>query len=85
MGKHTLRWPEIFEALCDLVGLEQFRNILPDCIATYINKKNLATASAAAMLADEFVVLHKGNFKERTAARSEPGGRGNCGCCVSCQ
>lgn len=58
-----------FEALCDLVVLEQFRNILPDPIATYINEKNLATASAAAALADEFVLLHKGNFRERAAAR----------------
>lgn len=64
-----------FEAVCDLLVLEQFRNILPDRIATYINEKNLATASAVAALADEFVLLHKGNFKERAAARSEFGGQ----------
>lgn len=62
-----------------MVVLEQFRNIFPDLIATYRNEKNLATASTASALADEFVLLHEGKFKEGTAARSELGGRGNSG------
>ena len=48
-----------FEGLCDLVVLEQFKNIIPDRLTTYINEHKVKTAAEAAVLADEFVLTHK--------------------------
>ncbi len=39
--------------------LEQFKNIIPERIATYINEQKVKTAAEAAVLADEFVLIHK--------------------------
>ncbi|KAL2095743.1 hypothetical protein ACEWY4_007891 [Coilia grayii] len=51
-----------FKSLCDLVLLEQFKNTIPDRIATYIMERKVKTAAEAAVLADEFVLIHKGKF-----------------------
>uniref|UniRef100_A0A674MSI3 SCAN box domain-containing protein n=1 Tax=Takifugu rubripes TaxID=31033 RepID=A0A674MSI3_TAKRU len=48
-----------FQELFDLVVLEQFKNIVPERIATYINEHQIKTAAQAAVLADEFVLTHK--------------------------
>lgn len=48
-----------FESLCDLMILEQFKNIIPERIATYINEQKVKTATEAAVLADELVLIHK--------------------------
>ncbi|KAL2087168.1 hypothetical protein ACEWY4_018227 [Coilia grayii] len=55
-GVHT------FKSLCDLFLLEQFKNTIPDRIATYITERKVKTAAEAAVLADEFVLIHKGKF-----------------------
>ncbi|KAL2102368.1 hypothetical protein ACEWY4_001536 [Coilia grayii] len=52
-----------FRGLCDLVLLEQFKNIIPDHLATYVNERKVKTAAEAAVLADEFVLTHKTNFR----------------------
>uniref|UniRef100_A0A9J8CPB7 Gypsy retrotransposon integrase-like protein 1 n=1 Tax=Cyprinus carpio carpio TaxID=630221 RepID=A0A9J8CPB7_CYPCA len=44
-----------FDDLCDLVILEQFKNILPERIATYVGEHQVRTAAQAAVLADNFV------------------------------
>lgn len=51
-----------FEKLRDLVLLEEFKNCLPDKIATYINERKVSTVSDAAVLADEYVLTHKDSF-----------------------
>lgn len=61
---HFNRWCdslgiESFESLCDLIILEQFKNIIPERIVTYINEQKVKTAAEAAVLADEFVLIHK--------------------------
>uniref|UniRef100_A0A674PAM1 Gypsy retrotransposon integrase-like protein 1 n=1 Tax=Takifugu rubripes TaxID=31033 RepID=A0A674PAM1_TAKRU len=48
-----------FQELFDLVVLEQFKNIVPERIATHINEHQIKTAAQAAVLADEFVLTHK--------------------------
>ncbi|KAK0146674.1 Retrovirus-related Pol polyprotein from transposon 412 [Merluccius polli] len=48
-----------FDGLCNLVLLEQFKNILPERIATYLNKHKVKTAAEAAVLADGYVLTHK--------------------------
>ena len=55
-----------FDDLCDLIILEQFKNMLPGRIATHINEKKVTTAAEAVVSAD--VLLHKSSFRERTAA-----------------
>jgi len=44
--------------------LEQFKDIVPDRIATYINEHKVKTAADAAVLADEFVLTHKSQFSD---------------------
>ncbi len=61
---HFNRWctsleVDSFDRLCDLMVLEQFKNIIPERIATYINEQKVKTAAEAAVLADEFVLIHK--------------------------
>ncbi|XP_014896674.1 uncharacterized protein LOC106952820 [Poecilia latipinna] len=49
-----------FESLRDLMVLEQFKNIIPDRVAICINEQKVKTAAKAAVLADEYVLTHKG-------------------------
>ncbi|XP_063050483.1 uncharacterized protein LOC134445328 [Engraulis encrasicolus] len=48
-----------FEQLSELMVLEQFKNIVPERVATYINEQKPKTAAEAATLADEFALIHK--------------------------
>ena len=48
-------WVHTYEALCDLIILEQFKNSVPSHIATYISEQKVKTAIEAATLADECV------------------------------
>ncbi|KAK0134480.1 Retrovirus-related Pol polyprotein from transposon 412 [Merluccius polli] len=50
---------DTFDGLCDLLVLEQFKDILPERIATYLNEHELKTAAKAAVLADGYVLTHK--------------------------
>lgn len=45
---------------CDLIELEQFKTSVSEAVATYITERKVSTASEAAILADEFVLIHKG-------------------------
>lgn len=51
-----------FETLCNLVVLEQFKNIVPERLAIYINEHKVKTAAEAAVLADEYVLTHRGRM-----------------------
>jgi hypothetical protein len=53
-----------FQGLCDLIMLEQFKDTIPDYIATYINERKVKTVAEAAVLADEYVLTHKSVFVE---------------------
>ena len=66
-----------FDDLCELVILEQFKNTLPGRTATYINKRKIASAAEAAVSADEYVLLHKGDVRECTPGRNDTGWGGN--------
>lgn len=73
LSTHFKRWLtalniSTFDDLSELIILEQFKNVLPGRIATYINEKNVTSAADAAVAADEFVLLHKGGGRERTPA-----------------
>lgn len=58
----TAEGVETSAELCELVIFEQFKNILPDCITTYINEHEVGTAAAAAVLADKYILTHKHSF-----------------------
>ena len=53
-----------FEQLGDLVVLEQFKNIVPEHLATFINEHKVKTATEAAILSDEYALTHKGKSKD---------------------
>ncbi|XP_042875418.1 uncharacterized protein LOC122255445 [Penaeus japonicus] len=70
---HTLRklcnrWIEssgvkTFDALCELVILEQYLKTLPHDIKVYLNEKEVKTLDRAAYLAENYSLLHKVNKK----------------------
>ncbi|KAF7654547.1 hypothetical protein LDENG_00068490 [Lucifuga dentata] len=49
---------ESYEALRDLIILEQFKNSVPECIAIYISEQKVKTAAEAAALVDDYVLTH---------------------------
>lgn len=51
-----------FEELRELILLEEFKNCLPERVATYINEQKVLKSYAAAALADEYVLTHKNVF-----------------------
>ncbi|KAK0144763.1 hypothetical protein N1851_016781 [Merluccius polli] len=62
---HFNRWckadnVETFPELCDLVILEQFKQTVPEHIATYITERKVSTPSEAAVVADEYVQVMDG-------------------------
>lgn len=64
---HFGRWctaseVDTFEKLCDLVILEQFKNSVPTNVATYITEHKVSSPGQAAVLADEYVLIHRNNF-----------------------
>lgn len=52
---------DLYEGLRDLMILEQFRNSMPEHIATYISERKVKTATEAAALADDYVLTHGGD------------------------
>ena len=58
-----------YERLCDLIVLEQFKNIVPEGLAVYINEHKVKTAAEAAVLADEFNLTHRGTHNEYVPRR----------------
>lgn len=64
---HFTRWcnamgTDTYEKLHHLIALEHFKNSVSDSVATYVTEQKARTASEAAVLADEFVLIRKGGF-----------------------
>ena len=79
LSTHFDRWcaaAEVnsYEALRDLIILEQFKNSVPERIATYINERSVKTAAKAAALADDYGLTHGG---ECSGVRGGSGHREN--------
>lgn len=49
--------------LYNLMVLEQFKQSVPEQVATYINERKVKSPSEAAILADEYVLTHKSHFE----------------------
>lgn len=54
---------DTFGALCDMMVLEKFKDSVPGHIAVYISEHKVKTAAEAAVLADEYVLTHGGDFR----------------------
>lgn len=68
---HFSRWcgalkVSTYEALCDLIVLEQFKNSVPGHIAVYISEHKVKTVTEAAALAYEYVLVHQSECEFRT-------------------
>ena len=51
-----------FNSLRELILMEDFKRCLPDRIVVYLNEQKVNSLSAAAVLADEYVLTHKTVF-----------------------
>lgn len=77
---HFNRWcsasnVETLNDLKELVLLELFKNSVPPRIATYVTETKACTAYDAAVLADEYALIHKNQFGQKAfrEIRREPG------------
>ena len=66
-----------FGGLCNLVLLEQFKNIVPERIATYLNEHKVETVAEAAALADGYVLTHKNQVAYARDYSQRYGNRGD--------
>ena len=59
-----------FDNLCELILVEQFRETLPENLATYLSERGADTLSEAAVLADDYALTHKvrGDVGRRSGA-----------------
>ncbi|XP_028855030.1 uncharacterized protein LOC114801180 [Denticeps clupeoides] len=48
-----------WEQLRELILLEEFKNCVPEAVATHLNDQKVSTLAQAAVCADEFVLTHK--------------------------
>ena len=67
LTSHFSRWcgasgTDTFEGLCDLLVLEQFRQSVPVRIATYVSEHKVRSVVEAAVLADDYVLIHRRDF-----------------------
>ena len=54
---------DTFNGLCDMMVLEKFKNSIPNHIAVYVSEHKVKTAAEAAVLADEYVLTHRSDFR----------------------
>lgn len=53
-----------FEALCNLIVLDQFKNSVTNRVAVYVSEQKAQTATKAAMLGDGYVLTHRHIFNQ---------------------
>ena len=56
---------ETKEQLRELVLLEEFKNCVPEAVATYLSEQRVTKVEDAAVLADEYVLAHKAVFNDK--------------------
>ena len=57
---------ESFENLQQLILVEEFKNCVSCEVKTYLDKKKVDTLKEAAVLADNYILTHKGTFSQHT-------------------
>ncbi len=56
-----------YNSLGELMLIEEFKNCVPECTALYLNEQKVSTIQQAAVLADEYTLLHKTVFIKRAS------------------
>lgn len=51
-----------YESLRELLLIEEFKNSVPERTALYLNEQKVTTVQQAAILADEYALMHKTTF-----------------------
>lgn len=54
-----------FDQLKELMLLEEFKNCVPTSVVTYLNEQKVSSLANAAVLADEYILTHRGSFGNR--------------------
>lgn len=65
---------EDFDSLRELILLEEFKGCLPERVVVYLNEQKVNSLLQAAVLADEFVLTHKGVFSVMRTEKSVTSG-----------
>ena len=73
---HFQRWCSAskvysFDKLSNLIVLEQFKNSIPERVATYVTEQKPINVVKAAELADDFVLTHKVGWVTRSGGGSQ--------------
>ncbi|KAI2665845.1 Transposon Ty3-G Gag-Pol polyprotein [Labeo rohita] len=63
-----------FDSLRELILLEEFKWCLPERVVVYLNEQKVNSLSQAAVLADEFMLTHKGVFSVTRTEKSVTSG-----------
>lgn len=76
LTSHFNRWCvsiglNTFEKLCNLMVLEQLKNIVPDQIATYINEQKVTSAAETAVLVDDLTHRYDNDGNRRQSRCSD--------------
>ncbi len=61
-----------FNSLRELILLEEFKNCLPEKVVVYLKEQKVTSISHAAVLADEFILIHKNVFLPTRSGNSQP-------------
>ncbi|KAI2644500.1 hypothetical protein H4Q32_028512 [Labeo rohita] len=56
-----------YNSLRELMLIEEFKNCVPECTALYLNEQKVSTVQQAAVLADEYTLLHKTVLAKRAS------------------
>ncbi|GAA6068693.1 uncharacterized protein LOC120493504 isoform X1, partial [Tachysurus ichikawai] len=56
-----------YTSLQELILIEDFKNCVPERTALYLNKQKVSTVQQAAVLADEYALMHKTVFYKRSS------------------
>lgn len=62
----ALRWPKEGEVMLS----EEFKNGLPERTVVYLNEQKVTTLQQAAILAEEFALMHKSGFNKHDSSFS---------------
>ena len=60
-----------FVQLRELMILEEFKTCLPEAVVTYLNEQKVLKVSAAAILAEEYILTHRNVFREKPNLRPD--------------
>ncbi len=64
-------------SLRELLLIEEFKNCVPERTALYLNEQKVSTVQQAAVLADEYALMHKPVFLKRTCESGYPSQKEN--------